>query len=84
MGMTQSTSDGLLDVSEAAAAIGVSPKTIRRRIATGELPHIRVGRGERPAIRIARSDLVEYLAESTARVEARVQRGYPSASGGRS
>ena len=48
----------LLSVSEAAAHLGVCTRTIRRIIATGELPITRVGR----RIRIIDADLGVYLA----------------------
>jgi excisionase family DNA binding protein len=47
----------LLSVAEAAAALGVSPITVRRRIASGELSAVRVG--ERGAVRIDAAALDE-------------------------
>lgn len=50
----------LLTIPEAAAALRLSPQTIRRRIADG-LPVVRTG-GPRSAIRIDRDELDRYLA----------------------
>jgi excisionase family DNA binding protein len=47
----------LLSVRDAADRLGVSTKTIRRWIASGELPHYRLGR----SIRIAESDLIGFI-----------------------
>jgi excisionase family DNA binding protein len=48
----------LLTVEETAEALGVSTKTIRRRIEAREIPVHRPGR----LIRIAEADLLAYLA----------------------
>jgi excisionase family DNA binding protein len=47
----------LLSVDEAADALRVSPKTVRRLIARGELPALRVGR----QLRIGRDGFFAYL-----------------------
>jgi excisionase family DNA binding protein len=47
----------LLSVRDAADRLGVSTKKIRRWIASGELPHYRLGR----SIRIAESDLIGFI-----------------------
>lgn len=47
----------LLSLTDAAEAVGVSPRTIRRRIADGSLRAYRVGR----VIRINPDDLAELL-----------------------
>lgn len=60
--------DQWLTVNEAAAALNVSPKTIRRRLADGSIPARRIGR----LIRINPADLttagkpVHYLSERAA------------------
>lgn len=48
------TPNDLLTVSEAASVAGVSEKTLRRRIRSRELDHLRVGSR---SIRIRRGDL---------------------------
>ena len=48
----------LLTVAETAEALGLSIKTIRRRIDAREIPVHRPGR----AVRIAEADLLAYLA----------------------
>lgn len=47
----------LYDVGAAARAAGVSSRSIRRLIADGELPTVRVGL----LVRIRRADLVSYI-----------------------
>jgi len=54
-------SGALLTVGEAAHELRVSSLTVRRRIADGTLPAIRVGAGKLPRVRIARADLVDYV-----------------------
>lgn len=53
----------LLTVDEVADALKLSVRTIRRRIATGELPVVRTG-GPRTAIRIER-DALDHLLKGT-------------------
>ncbi|WP_082080076.1 helix-turn-helix domain-containing protein [Williamsia herbipolensis] len=48
---------GVLTAREAAAEIGVSLATIRRRVADGSLPAHRVGGRPGAAVRIRRADL---------------------------
>jgi excisionase family DNA binding protein len=48
-----------MSVAEAALMLGVSPITVRRRIATGELQAVRVG--QRGAVRIPESALARLL-----------------------
>ena len=50
-------SQTLLNVTDVAAQLGVSTKTIRRIIARRELPFLRIGR----LIRIRQTDLLSYL-----------------------
>lgn len=49
-----------LTVNEAAVYLSVHPRTVRRRIASGEIPASRMRRGS-GAIRIAVEDLDNYL-----------------------
>jgi excisionase family DNA binding protein len=45
------TSEPLATVSDAARRLGLSPRTIRRRIKGGEIPCVRVGRSVRVDLR---------------------------------
>jgi len=55
--------DAFLTVAEVATAIRVSPKTVYRLIAAGELPRINLGQGKRkPRIRIRQSAVEAYMA----------------------
>jgi excisionase family DNA binding protein len=47
----------LMTVSEAATALRVSTKTIRRMIARGELQHVKIGR----LVRVRAEDIVQYI-----------------------
>jgi excisionase family DNA binding protein len=47
----------LMTVAETATALRVSPKTIRRMIARGELPHVRIGR----LVRTRAADILQYI-----------------------
>ena len=47
----------LMTVAETATALGVSTKTIRRMIARGEFPHVRVGR----LVRTRAEDILQYI-----------------------
>ena len=49
----------LLSVGEVAAALGVSSITVRRRIASGELPAVRVGR--HGAVRVSEDALQQLV-----------------------
>jgi len=49
-----------LSVAEAAMMLGVSAPTIRRKVATGELPAVQLG-GAGSSIRIARAELEKWL-----------------------
>lgn len=59
--MTSTVTPQLLNVDQAAEAMSVSTKTVRRLIATGEVPHVRVGR----AVRIRTRDLDRYIEAAT-------------------
>ena len=48
---------GMLSLAEAASRLGVSPRTVRRRVAAGELRGVRVGR----LVRIAEAELADYI-----------------------
>ena len=52
----------LLDLETAAARLAVSPRTVRRLIAAGDLPSVRI----LSARRIIASDLAAYIASRTA------------------
>jgi excisionase family DNA binding protein len=54
-------------MSEAATSLNVSPSTIRRLVASGEIPALRVRRGERAPIRIVRGNLADFLVASSER-----------------
>jgi excisionase family DNA binding protein len=49
----------LMTVAETATALRVSPKTIRRMIARGELPHVRIGR----LVRTRAEDILQYISD---------------------
>ena len=50
-----------LNVDEAAALLGVSPKWIKRRTTTGEVPSVKLGRCRR----YRRTDLLAFMAART-------------------
>jgi excisionase family DNA binding protein len=52
----------LLRVGEVAARLDCNPETIRRKIARGELPGIRIGYGPRAPFRVDSSELETWLA----------------------
>ncbi|MEM1300105.1 MAG: helix-turn-helix domain-containing protein [Pseudomonadota bacterium] len=60
MPMNQKT-DRLLTVAEVAERLGISPKTVRREIASGALESVRVGPAER-LIRVSEKGLAVHLA----------------------
>ncbi len=53
----------VLDARETAAYLAVSEATVRRMVARGELPHVRLGVG----LRVRLIDLDEYLAARVSR-----------------
>ena len=59
--------DRLLSVREVASVLGVSSRTVRRRIAAG-MPIFRIGSSPRAAIRVSRADLADYIASATVKV----------------
>jgi excisionase family DNA binding protein len=50
-----------LSVSEVASELGVSAHTIRRRIAEGAIPAVKLGAGPNNALRIPRAGLNQWL-----------------------
>lgn len=55
--------DAMLSVAEAAARLGVSTRTVRRRVAAGELRCARVGR----LVRISEGELSDYIRRRSGR-----------------
>ena len=66
--LPSSTNAAYLSVTQVCALLGVCPKTVRRRIASGELPATKFGRDWR----IARADLRAHLAARGNQVAAHV------------
>jgi excisionase family DNA binding protein len=60
-GYGQSVHGSLLTVAEAAGLARLSEKTVRRRIATGELPAVRLGAGPRAPLRIDPAELAAFV-----------------------
>jgi excisionase family DNA binding protein len=56
--------DEYLSVSEVALKLGVSAPTIRRPIATGELPSVKLGQDRNSPVRVSRKALAEWLERS--------------------
>jgi excisionase family DNA binding protein len=56
-----------MTVAQVARALAVAPKTIRRRISSGELPAVRLGHGPKAPVRIDRADVQEMLVETPRR-----------------
>jgi excisionase family DNA binding protein len=67
----------LLTLEEAAERLGCSVKTVRRRVAAGELPTFRSGR----LIRVRDEDLRRYVAQRTMRTSSATRAS--AAAGGR-
>ena len=58
--------DVLLNCKDAAALLGISPRTLERYVAEGQIPYIRLPqRGERAPIRFSRSQLRKWLDQHT-------------------
>jgi excisionase family DNA binding protein len=57
----------LLTVAEVARALAVSPKTVRRRIASGELAAVRLGRGPKAPVRVDSDAVAGLLVEASPR-----------------
>ena len=56
----QTRPSDLLTVNETAALFGQHPRTIRRKLAAGEIPGVQLG-GPKTAIRIPRAELERWL-----------------------
>lgn len=64
--------DGLVTVDEAALLLRLTARTVRAKIAAGELRAERIGRGPRAAYRIWSSSIAAFLrANAGARIETR-------------
>jgi excisionase family DNA binding protein len=55
--MREGTLDKLLSTNEVAAILGVSPRTVKRLVASRGLPHIRLGR----MVRFAPADVYRWV-----------------------
>lgn len=56
------TARTLLDLQTVGRLLGLSPRTLRRRIAAGELVAVNVGTAQRRELRISQAELDAYLA----------------------
>jgi excisionase family DNA binding protein len=60
------TDDVLINSKDAAALLGVSPRTLERYVAEAQIPYIRLPqRGERAPIRFSRLQLRKWLEQHT-------------------
>ncbi|MEO5576455.1 MAG: helix-turn-helix domain-containing protein [Gaiellaceae bacterium] len=64
--MANTSEDGILgspplSPSEAARELGVTPASVRRWVASGELPAVRLGDGDLARIRITRDELQRFV-----------------------
>lgn len=58
--------DVLINCKDAATMLGISPRTLERYVAEGQIPYIRLPqRGERAPIRFSRSQLRKWLDQHT-------------------
>ena len=65
-GVKRMSDDGLINCKDAAALLGISPRTLERYVAEAQIPHIRLPqRGERAPIRFSRSQLRRWLEQHT-------------------
>jgi excisionase family DNA binding protein len=55
--------DRLLTVKQTAVRLGYSESTVRRWIAGGQLPALRLGEGEQSPLRVSNAELEEWLEE---------------------
>jgi excisionase family DNA binding protein len=53
--------DPLMTKRQAAAFLAVSPRWIEQRVATGEIPHYRLGRSKNGPLRFKRSELERFV-----------------------
>jgi excisionase family DNA binding protein len=60
-GYGQDVNGALLTVAEVARLARLSERTVRRRIADGELPAVRLGTGPRAPLRIGASELAAFV-----------------------
>jgi excisionase family DNA binding protein len=51
----------LLTVEQVADQLNVSPRTVRRRIASRELPAVRLGSSPQSPVRVSADDLARWL-----------------------
>jgi excisionase family DNA binding protein len=65
------TSNQLLTVAQVAEDLGLSEQTVRRTIASGELPAIRLGLGPKTPIRVIPEELRAWLRSDPRRVTGR-------------
>jgi len=66
IGMNIVTDDILITCKDAAALLGISPRTLERYVAEAQIPYIRLPRrGERSPIRFSRSQLRKWLDQHT-------------------
>ena len=63
--MSTRDEDTLLTVRDVADHLAISPVTVRRRIACGELHALRIGPSPNAPVRIARDDLIEFVTRSS-------------------
>ncbi|CAN5319977.1 hypothetical protein BH18ACT12_BH18ACT12_23700 [soil metagenome] len=61
MSITLNETQKLLKVREVAQRLRISPWTVYRRIAAGEIPAIKLGTGKRAPLRIAEGELDQWL-----------------------
>ena len=62
--MTIIQGEDMLTPAEAAALVGVAVKTLRRWIAAGRVPVVRVGAGPRPRIYLRHSAVADLIEET--------------------
>jgi excisionase family DNA binding protein len=60
-GYVQNVNGVLLTVAEVARLARLSERTVRRRIAAGELPAVRLGTGSRAPVRIGADELAAFV-----------------------
>ena len=64
--MERMSDDVLISCKDAAALLGISPRTLERYVAESQIPYIRLPqRGERAPIRFSRSQLRRWLDQHT-------------------
>jgi len=69
--MERMSDDVLINCKNAAALLGISPRTLERYVAEAQIPYIRLPqRGERAPIRFSRSQLRRWLDQRTVKPSA--------------